>query len=270
MNLYALSALLAVIGDISIGLIVLLKGKKSALTYIYLVMSAAIATWAFGCFGESVFLNNYKIAAVFDRILYSGAVFAPAIYLNTVYIIRKNANKNKYILSIFYILSLVFLFVNWHTPLREFLFIKGLDLRYGFRYASIPLLGWYVFVVFYSTVSTFCLFELIVGYLKTKGSEKLRYQYYFIATFCIAVGGYMYLFLIANIYMPQVDNVFHFSYSLIMAYAITKHEVINVSLVIKKGVAYVITGLFVLSTLIVALLYTKSNIILNHMPDPFC
>lgn len=263
MNLYALSALLAVIGDVFIGTIVLLKSKRSPLTYVYLLMSFAIATWAFGCFGESLFLNNYRIAAVFERILYSGAVFAPAIYLNVVYVIRNNFKRNSRILLFFYSIGLLFFLINWYAPFRATFFIEDINLRYGFRYASVPMLGWYVFVAYYSIVSTFCLVELILGYIRSSNLEKVRYQYYFIATFCLAIGGYMYLFLIADIYMPQIDNVFHFSYSLIMAYAITKHDVMNVSLVIKKGAAFVITGVFVLATLLVAIYYTAYSGILN-------
>lgn len=257
MNLYALSALLAVIGDIVIGSVVILKGQNRKLSYFYALMSFAIATWAFGCFGQSVFLDNKSLALIFDKIIYTAAVFAPVIFLNTVYVIRNK--KNSFLIYFFYLIASLIVLTNWIIPLRQEFFISTVDLRYGFRFAAVPLLGWWGFVSFYSLVSTVVLIELLIGYLKAVGLEKIRFQYFLVATTFLAFGGYMYLMLIANIYIPQIDNVFHFLYSFIMAYAILKHSLMDIGLIIKKITSYIFSALFIIATFWIAVYYTYSN-----------
>jgi signal transduction histidine kinase len=264
MNLYSILALIASFFSLSIGIYVFIYGYYNKLNFSFFILSILISIWQFSCFAQSFFLSK-EIAIVFDKVLYTSAFFSGLQYIKTIIISTNKYDKYKKILILGYILSIIFFLINWIDPLRITFFIKDIILIEGFRYISKPNILWYVFFVYWIILSIFVMFALVDGLKKTNDrNSRLRVLYYCIASIFIVFNGYIYFLFIFDIFIPFFifDNIFGVFYSLIMAYAILKHELMDIRLAISKTVSYFISLSFLLLSLTIPFLLFNNKIVL--------
>ena len=213
-----------------LGIFVYLKNRASNINKIGMLLSLSISLWSWSLFGRE--LSSSKTAALFFvRLCYVGAIFIPAIFLHFVSSLVKQV-RNKLIFFI-YVLSLIFLILNF-TPL----FIKDVRPILSFRYYGTPGITFLFFVIFFISIAVYSHYILIKYFKKSEGQLRNQIKYLLFATVIGFLGG-------GSTFLPTFNiEVFPYGfylisiYVLITSYAIAKHRLMDINIVLKKGTTY--------------------------------
>jgi len=133
----------------------------------------------------------------------------------------------------FYIASIIFLILDF-TPL----FIKDVRPILSFRHYGIPGIVFYFFVTWFFGVTAYSHYILVKHFRISQGQERNQIKYFLFATVIGFLGG-------GTTFFPSFSiEVFPFGfylislYVLIMSYAIVKHRLLDIHVVLKKGTTY--------------------------------
>ena len=244
MNIYAFSALVAFVTTVGIGLAVYLVGKRKPLNRLFGVVISAVSLWVLGCFGESYVISTSS-ALFWDKLLYTGAPFAPILCVHFALVIAERIKEKKKILTIAYLLSISFVIFNLVPALRP-LFIQDVTRKFPFRFIAVPGPLWYFFLVFYGSFSFYGFFELVRKYQKSTGITRNQIKYFLISFMTLFAGGVMYFSLVFNVVTPPIDNLFTIAFGVIMAYAIVTYRLMDITVVVTRGGVVVGTYAFII------------------------
>jgi len=232
-----ISPLIAAIICISLGMLVLFKNTNNNKNRFYMLFSIILTIWAYACFVQSV-TTDIKAAILYDKILYAAAVFAPTLFLHFISVYLNK--KRNLALSVSYILSWVFFVFNF-TPF----FRKGVVFLFNNRFVTIPEVGWYLYLAFFAVVVAIAYYDLINTIRFGSGEIKRHSEYLFIASIFLVVGGLSYFALILNLASYPFDSILNLVsstvlavFEIIISYAILRYRLMDIEVVIKKGVVY--------------------------------
>jgi len=238
-TLYSFSSLLAWMTALSCGLLVYFNNRNNPINITYFWLSLTITIWVSGCFMESTFTDP-KIIFLVDLFLYTGAAFAPTAFLHSILEIIYKAREKRIALIACYSTSVFFLVVNFFY--RD-LYIVDVNHRLTFRFIADPGILWYVFVLFFIIASTYGLVELYKTWYLSKGVNRRKFAYLSVSYTTVIIAASFYLLLVFKIETPPIDNYLVIAYSLLMTYSITKAQLMDISLIVSRGVAYAITSI---------------------------
>ncbi|MBU0671698.1 MAG: hypothetical protein KJ732_01575 [Candidatus Margulisbacteria bacterium] len=253
-NIYTFSTLSASATNLLLACIVFLHNPTKRRNIVYSVFCLFVAVWAFSCFLQTI-TKSYDFALLSDYLLFSFAIFTPALFADFINTYTNNISKK--VLLLFYLCSFV-LFISNFTPF----FRIGVSNQIGFRYVAVPYFGWYLFNIFYAICATLGLFKLYVSMKENKGALQMQLIYLFLAFIILVTGGTFYLLFSFSIKTPPIDNLFNVISGIIITYTITKHELMDIRMVISRSVAYGIIGISLVSSFILLNL-TPMNLILQ-------
>ncbi len=169
------------------------------------------------------------------RILMAGAIFIPVAYLHFVYAFLGLLKKKKITLILSYLLFFVF-FLTDFTPY----FIDHTEQLLGFKFwpiagpaYSLFLIVWFFYVI-YST------YLLLKAFRTSKGVFRLQIKYIILGMVIGFIGGSTNYLLWYRIPIPPVTNILVSVYVGSIAYAIIKHRLMDIRLIVAKSVAFII------------------------------
>lgn len=260
MNIYTISPLFASITIFLTGLFVFLRNPANKIFRIFFFSNGVIALWLFGCFGESNITHNMAFLLMWDKLLNVFAVFSPAAFAHIIFAILGIDEKEKRILLANYGMALLlaaFVFTDLYSP--------GIRSYYGVRYITIPGPLYYLFIALlcwcgYLTISR-AFYSVMHG---SSAARKLQSQYLLLAIVIIVVAALTYFMMTFDLLIPPIDNWLNVVYGFVMAYSITRYRLMDIDVIVKKGLLYtatttVVTGLYVMA------IYT-SNFLFNRIP----
>jgi len=167
--------------------------------------------------------------------MYCGAIFVPSSFVHLIFS-ASGINlyaRNKKIIIATYIISIIF-FISNFTPL----FVKGVRERLDFKYFTDPGILFSVFGLFYLFNVIYGFYKLIEEFPRVSAVKRNQLKYMYIASI-VGFGGALSTFLpMFNIKTPPVGYYLILSYTLIVSYAIVKHQLLDIEIVIKKGMIY--------------------------------
>jgi signal transduction histidine kinase len=141
--------------------------------------------------------------------------------------------KNNKLIVVFFALSLAFLVFDF-TPL----FIKDVGPILSFRYYGIPGTVYPFYAVSFISIIGYSHYILIKHFRNSQGQTRNQIRYLLFATIIGFLGG-------STTFLPNFDiDVFPFgfylisAYVLIVSYAIVKHRLMDINIVLKKGTTY--------------------------------
>jgi signal transduction histidine kinase len=197
-----------------------------------MLLNFSASIWSLGLLGRELSLEK-GIALFFVRLCYTGAIFIPAFFFHFVSSVLKDI-RYKLILFV-YILTFIFLIFDF-TPL----FIKDVRPILSFRYYGIPGAIFPFFVISFISVAGYSHFLLIRYFRKSDGQTRNQIKYLLFATVIGFIGG-------GSTFLPVFDiEVFPFGfylvsiYVVITSYAIAKHRLMDINIVLKKGTTYIL------------------------------
>jgi len=229
------------------GIFVYLKNRSSNVNKMWMILNFCVSLWSWSLFARELSLER-TTALFFVRLCYVGAIFIPATFLHFVSSLIKQP-KVKTIL-IFYFLSIIFLIFDF-----THLFIKDVRPILSFRHYGTPGIIFPFFLIFFIGIAVYSHYILIKYFKKSEGQTRNQIRYLLLATIIGFLGG-------GTTFLPNFNiKLFPFGfylisiYVLITSYAIAKHRLMDINIVLKKGTTYVLLMvlLFVPSSLLVIL-----------------
>ncbi len=247
---YIISSAITGLLSLLLGVFVYSENRHSNVNRIWLFLSLSISLWSWGMFGREL-SSNRTTALFFVRLLYVGSILLFPLLLHFVNSILQ-LEKRKLIL-IAYVLSFVFLFFDF-TPL----FIKGVRPILSFRYYGRPGMVYPFYVGILISSIGYSYYLLIKHFQKSQGQKRNQIKYMLFAAIVGFWGGLSTNLPTFNIRVFPFGFYFVSLYVLIISYAIAKHRLMDINIVLKKGTTYaLLTILLFVPSLLLALLFQK-------------
>jgi len=232
MNPYSIPNLIAGIFCFLIGIIVFLKNRRSLVNLSFLILTTSASIWQIGTFGVLI-SNEVDMALRWCRFTYGGAIFIPIATYHFVIEFLKKSKQRKFVLYSYLMGAFIFL------PLSQTnFFLSGVN-KYFWGYWFKASFLHPFFLLFFILLMWVSFANLYFSYKRGQFPiEKLRIKFLFFA------------FIIA--YIGSVDfpadygiKIYPFGYFpliiylSIVAYAILKYRLMDITLAITR------TGIFV-------------------------
>lgn len=236
MTVYSLPVLAGALFSFTAGCYIYLNNRKSQNNISFSLFCFALFLWLFG-YTIAYSIMDEQIALRFCRIACTGAMFtAPAFYHFTISFLSKK-NEIKYV-ALAYILTIMI------TPLSltSNLFLSGVYKYYWGYYSKAGFFHPFYLSVFF--IIFFRGFYLLFKERRKKEMKhirKLQIKYVFIAYVVALLGAIDYLPKY-GIEIYPFGFMFVILFILIVAYAIIRHKLLDIEVIIKKTLVF--AGLF--------------------------
>lgn len=232
LNLFTLNSFLTSLITLFFGLFVYFDNPKRLENQTWLLFSITIAIWSFG-FGQMISSSTYDAARFWAKLSHIGTIFIPVTSFHFVLAFLGSLTpRTKRILAGGYFLSGIFEFLSLSDLLYEvkpafyFSFYAG-----GQRYL--------LFVIMFVFFVSMCIYELLQGYRNTSGIKRNQILYILLA-FIVSYGGWVINFLPAlDLKIYPIGQYLVPLYMAFVGYAIVKYRLMDISVAINKGVAYI-------------------------------
>ncbi len=250
--IFTYATLLVPITSSLLGLFVLTRNPKNIVNQLFFMMSSAIALWGFFLF-ILCFLGlgggiSIGVAYFLNKMLHFWALLIPAFFFHLVVYLIKKPETYRGIIRGMYTVALVTaclsfspLMIPWPVP------------KYGFTYwvSTGPLYPLHL-LVFFGLVA-FGNYLLLKNYRNAEKKAKNQIFYFALANLVGFFGGSLNYLLNygINIYpFSAYANLLVIGYVLLVAYAIVQHHLMDITIIIRRGLLYsavvaVITGLYI-------------------------
>jgi len=233
------------------------KGKEKILNQTLSLLALAIAVWNFGqAMGEMV--ETKGMVLFWTRINVGAVVMVPALYLHFIMSLIDPEGKRKTVIRAAYLISVV-LVVLVMTPL----FIKDVAPIFGFKYYPQPGIAYLLFVVYTCLAFIYSFTELVLTLRRLVGEQFHKVLYVFAAALIGFIGGATLFFPLFGVNFPTLSHLFMPLSMVMMVYAILRHQLLDITVFVRKGLVYsLITALFTGIYIIVILIlqsFTRYN-----------
>jgi len=234
MNVFAQSSLIATLFNLGLGIFVYLNDRKNPVNKVFFVMTFSMVVWSAEIFGLYYFTDK-SFAEQWANILRTGLIFMPYTAFHWFLTLIKDKGKNRRILLYAgYILGLIFSCLNW-TP---YFVLPGLS---EYKWGYYPKIG-PLYLPFMLTFFYFTPYGLYLVYKKSRTTEsnaernRLRYVLFgFGLAVLIGSFGFLPMFGVDIYPIGNLANVFFLT---ITAVAIVKHNLMDINIFVRKGIAY--------------------------------
>ncbi len=248
LNPFAISGLLITIAYLPLFLLIFIKGKTK-LSKIFSMHILSIFIWGISCF-VSTSTSNVKVIILWQKFAYSAGLFIPVFFYHSVSLILKN--KSKLLLRLVYLQALFFLFHVFSNNM----FLPPKLIFNSFYWLQATKLYLSSFLIWITIVGlTHC--QLILFY---KNSFPMQKKQISLLIFAIVgfIGGISNFLISFNIKIYPYGNFLIPIHSIIITYAILKHHLLNLDIVIKKSIVYsILIALISTIYLLIVVLFEK-------------
>ncbi len=229
LNPFAISGLLIIITYLPLFLLILFKGKTRA-ARLFALHIFAIFWWGVGSFWIGI-NKNELIALSLMKFAYIGVIFIPVFFYD--FVLEIINNNSKLIRSIFYAQAIYFLF----ATLTNKIFLYPKWIFHSFYYTSPSIIFFFSFIIWLIIVSLAHI-QLIQFYRNIYPKKREQILLLCIGTIIGFVGGTLNFFpQFTEIIYPYGNFLIPF-HSVILMFTILKYQLLDISVVIKKSIAY--------------------------------
>ncbi len=229
MNYFSVAGILIFVTSLYFAILVFWKSKDNKVNKIWALFCLSVAIWGFGSFKIGQ-IHNPKEALFWWKVAHIGIIFIPVFFWH--YISNFLKINKKIITIIVYIIGIYFVILDVFTNIL----ISNMRWVFNsFYYDSPPKLAYYFFVIFFFWVIIYAHYKLIKNYQFVRQITKVRIKYFFIATSLGFVGGLTaFLPVFGKDFYPYLNFTVPL-YPIIMTYAIVRHRLMDIKLVLRKS-----------------------------------
>lgn len=239
MNFYSLSGLLIAFTSGLMTMLMLFLARKK-LHYVWAIFCFSVFLFGLGIFfvGGAV---SPDIAEFWWRVSHIGAILIPVLFLHFVYEFLEI--KKSIVLFVIYAISFLLLISNF----VDGLFIDNMRFVFDqFYYDSPPSLLYILFTAMFFGLTAYSHFLLWKGYKETKDIViKNKIKFFYFGTVAGFAGGSFNFLPVYGIDVYPYLNIMVCLYPLIITYAIFKHQLFDIKLVLVEF-AILLLNLFLL------------------------
>lgn len=239
MNLYVLSSLVTAWSSLFLGAFVLFRNPKKMVNRTFSLWTFCVFIWATG-YWKLIVVPDEKEALFWVRVAHVGAIFIPVLFVHIVCTLLNLPKKKQRLLWGAYLIA-AFLLVLDLTPY----FISGVTSKLQFVHYTIPGPAYHFFTLFFFVCVLYGLYLMMRHYRALEPFQRNQIKYFLIASIIAFSGGTTTFLLVYNIPFPPIGVFFIPPYTFILAYAIVKHRLMDIKVVIQKGVVYILITLLV-------------------------
>ena len=229
---YPLSGLINAFTSIILGIFVLSRNKSNIKNITYALFCSSIAVWSSFYFIWLVTADE-KIALFCSRGFMAGAIFIPVFYLHHICALLDQISLRKRIIILSYIFAVISFLFNL-TPY----YITEVIPRLSFKFwpTATPLFT--IFLLIWGMIVIYGAYIILCAYKDSTAVERNRIRYVFIATIIGWTGGATNFPLWYDVPLPPILNILVSGYIAIVAYAIVRHHLMEIEVVIKKTLVF--------------------------------
>jgi signal transduction histidine kinase len=230
---YALSGLINALTSSALGLFVYVRNRRDIRNKTFGLFCLSLSVWSYFYFLWRV-TSDEQGALFYARGLMAGAIFIPVFCLHHILALLNRIEEKKKILLAGYIASSIF-FVSNFTPL----FVKDVaPSRFIFKNWPNPGPLFHPYLVMFFAIVFYFLFLLFHAYRASTGIKRNQLWYLLIAHVIGFGGGSTNFPLWYDIPIYPVGNIFASIFIAIEVYAIVRHRLMDISVVMEKGLTY--------------------------------
>jgi len=266
MNLFALSGLITGITTLILALIVIKFGSiRNGIHRTLGLINISLTIWGFGCMMVGLSGNNAGNALFWWKIAHIGGLYSVVLFLHNSLLLT-NVKKRMFLYfayaqaTLFQILSI-----------RNLLDIKMVYVFNSFHYIIPRGITYPVFEILWIMVGAYGNIILYRAYHNSGGYKRIQLRYYLIAFAIGYIGG-------ATHHVTAVFSANVFPYGaflvpmlpLLMTYAILRHKLLDIEVIIKKTLAYslLVATITILYFIIVYLMERFFSIVAGYQSIP--
>ncbi len=257
MSLFSFSSLIGFIPLFAISIFLFIKLKKKNLSENFGWTCLISSLWSFATFKFST-TQLKEVALLWMKIAHASTILTPVFFFHFVSGYTKKYNRKTII--VVYFLAFIFLFFNFFYK-KFFDYVWVFNRFYFFRSTIIhnPLhIIFYLFFYWGLLIYTFLL--LIRSLKEAYGIKRNQIKYLILGMAIGWVGPHGMWLLVLGIPLYPYSNFLIGIYPLIIFYAIVKHQLLDINIVIKKGLVYsvliaLITSIYLIFILVVGKLF---------------
>lgn len=240
MNIYSLPVIVTTATSLILGIFVYAKGKDLRPNRIWAALSFVIALWSFAIV---MIMNapNDRVAYWAARLIYFGAIPIPAVFLHFITVYVQSIQKRRPMVILAYLITAMFLALNCTD-----LLVVGIKSQKVFKYFGTPGKAYIVFLVTWFLLLLQCFLEMIRAYKQSVMIQRNQIKYLIFASIIGFAGGATAFLPALNLDYAPYGHYFVGLYTFIIAYAIVKHRMMDISFVIKKSAIYAFASLLLL------------------------
>lgn len=230
---FALSGLVNALTSTFLGLFVFFKNKNNRINRTFALFCFCVAVWSY----PYIFWPLAKDAAAtlfWFRALHFGAIYVSVALLHFIVTWLGIFRQKKKVVLVGYLLSTFFAFFLF-SPL----FIKEMVPKFSLRYWANPGILYHFYLLLFFSYAFYALWLLASAFRHSVGIRRLQAKYILIGMLITYVGGSTNYFLWYNINIPPYLNIFASAYVILIAYSITRYQLMDIRLVIRKSAVYV-------------------------------
>lgn len=246
MNLYALASLLTALSSLILGAFVVIRNPRQPVNRAFGLWTFTGFVWSLGYF-KTILAVSEPEAVLWWRVSHAGAIFIPAFFIHTVCALLGILERRRALLWTTYCVGLALEGLNL-TPCFIVTAVPKLDLPFYL----VPGLCYSLFTSYFFICVLYSHYLMFKFYKGLAPFKRNQVKYFLIASIVAFGGGSTTFLLVYDIPFPPVGLFFIPPYSLILAYAIVKHRLMDIKVVIQKSVIYLLISLVVATFFIVS------------------
>lgn len=260
MKVLALSALVNALAATGLGMFVYFRDPAAARNRIYGLYCLSIAFW-------SVFYCGWQLAESRDlalsllRLVMAGASLIPILYFHHTVTFLDIAARHAQALKIGYGLAGLFLLADT-TPW----FVAGVHPAMSFSFWPVPGPFFHPFLAYFLWYVIYATALVGVALRDANGIRRHQYAYMLVASVIGYTGGATNFPLWYGVPLLPYGTVLITVYTALMAYTIVRYRLMNISVVLNKGLGYaIVLAIIVVATSIGAVLSNRAT---GHSTPP--
>ena len=252
------SGLVNAVTALGLGLFILSRNYKSSINRGYALFAFAVCFWSFNYF-IWLLSKEYNQALLFIRLTMLGPFIIPAAF---VYFVTSLLSINRKYLHLGNIVLIIIFFSFSFSPI----YIQDVEHRLFFSFWPVP--GWMFHIVL-----AYFIIELLYAQCllwkemkKSQGARRNQIKYILLGIFIGFVSGCTNYPLWYNIPIAPYLNIFVSGFVVCVAYAIIRHHLMDIAVVVKKTLVFallftIVFGIVVGLTFFIQQLITGGSII---------
>lgn len=234
------------------GITAFLSGFPCALfVFLHKPRTPVKVLWSLYCLGASAWglgifylftTDSHDTALFWGRVINLDAIFIPVFFFNFVTLLTNTYDRYKNTVKLYYGVFIIYFLVALVFPQY---YVSGVSAKLNFRFYPDAGFTYYFFPFLFFALFIHGFSILYKAYQKASSIKRNQYKYFFIATLIGIPGGTTTFFPVFNIPIFPFGAVCVPLYMFAIAYIVVKHRLMDVRIVIRKGVIYTILASFI-------------------------
>lgn len=235
MNIYAFSALINALTAIAFGAFGFSRNTKRFVNKLFGLMNTSVVLWSLSYFFWQISSTSDK-ALFWIKILTIGSTLIPVFYMHWVITILRENQRYKVVIKLGYLVTIVFVILVFLPG-----YISGVREILNFSYWPVGSFFYLLYVIIiYHGLSGFAVFLLFKNFVSVDSKDFRREQvkYVLLGSITALLGGVTNFPLWFGIKIPPVGTPFVVFYIALFGYAMIRHRLMDVRVVITRSLIY--------------------------------